>query len=75
MKKIIMQLDELSCPSCLQKIQRAVEAEPGVDSVKVLFNAGKVKANFDEGQTSSEQLFDAVKNQGYEVLSVKVREV
>ena len=47
MKKIIMQLDTLACPSCMQKIEHAVSQQPGVSNTKVLFNASKIKANFD----------------------------
>lgn len=76
-KKIIMQLDELTCPSCLTKIETAVKNTPGVngDSVKVLFNSGKVKAEFDDGQTSAENLSSLVAGLGYEVESTKVKDI
>ena len=45
--KIIMQLGTLTCPSCMTKIEKAVANHDGVENVKVLFNASKVKANFD----------------------------
>lgn len=62
-----MQLDQLTCPSCLTKIEGAVKQQPGVSNVKVLFNAGKVKADFDDTQTSADQLSDVVTKLGYEV--------
>lgn len=42
MSKIIMKLDELSCPSCLAKIEGVMTGTKGVISAKVLFNASKV---------------------------------
>ena len=49
MEKAILQLETLSCPSCMQKIEGAVKSVNGVDkdSIKVLFNSSKVKTNFD----------------------------
>ncbi len=73
MSKAILQLDALSCPSCMQKIQGALEKQAGVTTVKVLFNAAKVKADFDDGQISADQLANTVTDLGYEVKSVKVK--
>ena len=49
MQKAVIQLETLSCPSCMQKIENAVKGLNGVnqDSLKVLFNASKVKVDFD----------------------------
>ncbi|WP_040538134.1 heavy-metal-associated domain-containing protein [Lentilactobacillus parafarraginis] len=73
MSKAILQLDALSCPSCMQKIQGALEKQAGVDTVKVLFNAAKVKTEFDADQVSADQLSNVVTDLGYEVKSVKVK--
>ncbi|TLQ17476.1 heavy-metal-associated domain-containing protein [Lentilactobacillus parafarraginis] len=73
MSKAILQLDALSCPSCMQKIQGALEKQAGVDTVKVLFNAAKVKTEFDADQVSADQLSNVVSDLGYEVKSVKVK--
>ncbi|WP_315305495.1 cation transporter, partial [Enterococcus devriesei] len=51
MKKMIIQLGTLTCPSCMQKIENAVSQQKGVGNVKVLFNASKVKADFQAEQT------------------------
>ncbi|MDO1604797.1 cation transporter [Lactobacillus sp. YT155] len=71
--KIIMQLDELSCPSCLQKIEAGVGHLSGVNTTKVLFNASKVKVDFNESLIDQEKLIDTVTNLGYEVKEVKVK--
>ncbi|HRL52519.1 MAG TPA: metal-binding protein, partial [Enterococcus aquimarinus] len=44
MQKATIQLETLSCPSCLQKIENAMKGLNGIDkdSVKVLFNSSKV---------------------------------
>lgn len=54
MKKATIQLETLTCPSCIQKIDNAVKSLEGVDkeSVNVLFNSSKVKLNFDDEKIS-----------------------
>ena len=43
MKKVMMKLSGMTCPSCLTKIEKAVDSLDGTDQIKVLFNAGKLK--------------------------------
>ena len=75
MEKAILQLETLSCPSCMHKIEGAVKSVNGVDkdSIKVLFNYSKVKANFDSAVTSIEEIQKAIENVGYPVLKTKVK--
>ena len=77
MQKATIQLETLSCPSCLQKIDNAVKGLDGVekDSVKVMFNASKVKADFDEAVTTIENIENAIENLGYPVTKSKVKAV
>ncbi|MBG9983222.1 heavy-metal-associated domain-containing protein [Aerococcaceae bacterium DSM 111020] len=75
MSKAVLNLETLTCPSCMQKIEGASKALKGVDadSVKVLFNASKVKLDFDESQVSIEEIEKAIENLGYEVLKSNVK--
>lgn len=75
MEKVILQLGALTCPSCMQKIEAGVASQPGVKNVKVLFNASKVKAEIDSAATSGEQLKSVIEKLGYDVQSVKVKEL
>lgn len=77
MKKVTIQLETLSCPSCLQKIENAVKKVTGVekDSVEVLFNASRVRTNFDASTVTVEQIEQAIEALGYEVLRSKVKAV
>ena len=70
MKKASIQLETLTCPSCAQKIENAVKATAGADkeSVKVLFNASKVKFDYDEEKASINDFVKAIEKMGYEVL-------
>lgn len=75
MKTTTIQLETLTCPSCLQKIENAVKVLDGVekDSINVLFNSSRVKLNFDEELVSIEDIQASITKLGYEVLKTRVR--
>ena len=75
MKKATLQLEPLACPSCLQKIENAVKGLDGVntDSVKVLFNASKVRVDFDQEAIQLEAIGKAIEDLGYQVLKAKAK--
>ncbi len=66
MKKATIKLETLGCPSCTIKIENALRGLEGVDkeSVKVLFNASKVKLNFDDNKVTIAKIEDAILKQG-----------
>lgn len=70
MKKTTIQLETLSCQSCLQKINNAVKGLDGVDkdSVNVMFNASKVKLNFDDQKLDIKDIENAIQSLGYDVI-------
>ena len=70
MKKTI-QMEELVCPMCAQKIETALRKAPGVISATVLYNASKAKVEFDETQTSLEELMRVITALGYEIVREK----
>ncbi|SFH51954.1 heavy-metal-associated domain-containing protein [Pisciglobus halotolerans] len=72
MSKAVFQLEPLTCPSCIKKIETTLNKTNGVESVKVLFNSGKVKTQFDESSIQAEELSKILTNLGYPVLSSKV---
>ncbi|MDD2560744.1 MAG: heavy-metal-associated domain-containing protein [Eubacteriales bacterium] len=75
MKKATLHLDALTCPSCVMKISNAVKGLAGVDkdSVNVLFNASKVKVDFDEAQLSAVDIEKSITTLGYDVKKVQVK--
>ena len=75
MKRATLQLETLTCPSCMQKIENATKALNGVDkeSVKVMFNSSKVKLDFDDEKVSIEDVEKAITAMGYEVLKSQVK--
>ncbi|HHQ1576043.1 MAG: heavy-metal-associated domain-containing protein [Staphylococcus haemolyticus] len=75
MQKAVIQLETLSCPSCMQKIENAVKGLNGInqDSLKVLFNASKVKVDFDSEMITVNDIKKAIEDLGYPVVKSKVK--
>lgn len=72
MKKIELQLEPLSCPSCIKRIEKTMNKEKGVQDAKVLFNSSKVKAMFDESVVEADHLTEIIEKLGYPVKKTKV---
>lgn len=75
MQQAVIQLEPLACPSCMQKIENAVKRLNGIqpDSVKVMFNASKVKTAFESGAITVGEIEKAIEDLGYPVIKSKVR--
>lgn len=75
MKKATLQLETLTCPSCLQKIDKALKGLEGVekDTVNVLFNSSKVKLNYNDEVVELTEIEKAITSLGYEVLKSQAR--
>lgn len=67
MKKTI-QMEELVCPMCAQKIETALQKAPGVVSASVLYNVSKAKVEFDETKTNVDELVKVITGLGYVVI-------
>lgn len=67
MKKTI-QMEELVCPMCAQKIETALKKADGVISASVLYNASKAKVEFDETIISADELCRIITGLGYVVI-------
>jgi copper chaperone CopZ len=75
MQKAVIQLETLSCPSCMQKIENAVKGLNGInkESLKVLFNSSKVKVDFDSETLAIGDIEKAIEDLGYPVIKSKVK--
>lgn len=75
MKSATIQLETLTCPSCMLKIEGALKTLEGIhkDSAKVSFNTSKVKLDFDEDKISIEDIEGAINKVGYDVIKSKVK--
>lgn len=75
MQQANIQLETLTCPSCLQKIENGVGKLNGIDkdSLKVMFNASRVKVDFDGDALSIEEIEKSIQDLGYEVKRSRVK--
>ncbi len=64
--KTLLRSQELSCPSCVAKIEKALKGREGVDDAKVYFNTGRIEVQHDPERISAEDLIKAVQEVGYE---------
>jgi copper chaperone len=71
MKNKTYQLETLTCPGCVLKIEGAVKSIKGVNEVQVLFNASKVKVNFDESLVDDNEIRKTIERVGFDVLGEK----
>jgi copper chaperone CopZ len=63
--KTILRSQELSCPSCVAKIERALTALNGVEMAKVHFTTGRIEVQHDPDTVSAEKLVETVRSVGY----------
>ena len=75
MQKATIQIETLTCPSCMQKIENGVKSLDGVDkkNIKVLFNSSKVKVEYDDEKVSIKDIENAIDKLGYEVKKSQVK--
>jgi len=66
MKKTLLRSQELSCPSCVAKIEKALKTIDGVAEARVYFNTGKIEVQHDPQKVKSQDLVQAVKSVGYD---------
>ena len=71
MTKKTYQLETVSCPSCIAKIEGMLKKTDGITESEVLFNTSRVKVAFDESALSADGVKDKIEKLGYKVLAVK----
>jgi copper chaperone len=71
MKTATFQLEQLTCPSCIKKIETALGNKDGVTEVKVLFTSSKVKASYDENTVDSADVGKIISDLGFQILNNK----
>lgn len=76
MKKATLQLETLTCPSCMTKIEAALKGLEGVnkDTLSVSFNTSKAKVDFDENRLSLEAIIRRITELGYEVKKAQAKD-
>ncbi|MGM7636391.1 copper ion binding protein [Bacillus sp. Hm123] len=74
MKQVTLNVQGMSCGSCVNKIEGNVGKLNGVESVKVQFSEGKVDVTFNESAVDLGEIKAAIKATGYEVMEESAKE-
>lgn len=63
--KTILRSTELTCPSCIAKIEKALKSLEGVVDAQVHFNTGRIEVEHDAKRVNADELVAVVKSVGY----------
>lgn len=66
-RREMIMLSGLNCPTCAAKLEKAVRATPGVTEAKVIFGAGSLNVEYDAAVVSYEKIADVVSRMGLAV--------
>jgi len=66
MNETLLQVDGMSCASCIRHIDHALCEIPGVAKVDVKLREGTVLVTHDTTNASADSLIDALRDAGYE---------
>jgi copper chaperone CopZ len=64
--KTQLRSQNLSCPSCVAKIEKALTSQEGVQSAKVHFNTGRIEVEHNPELVEAGELVKSVRSVGYE---------
>lgn len=70
-KKVVLMLENLSCPDCAAKIGYALKHSKGVSDAEVLYTTSKVKIVYDPKLTKVENFVKIIEDIGYGVREIK----
>ena len=63
--RTLLRSDELSCPSCVPKIEKALLALPGVIKAEVKFSSGRIEVEHDPALSDAAALVNSIAKTGY----------
>jgi copper chaperone CopZ len=70
-KKVVLMLENLSCPDCAAKIGTVLKHSKGVSGVEVLYTTSKVRIVYDPVLTKVENFVKIIEDIGYGVKEIK----
>lgn len=68
MPKKELKVEGMSCGHCKAAVEAALKTLDGVNEVEVRLDSGTVVVDYQEGALAEEELMEAVKNAGYQVV-------
>lgn len=71
MTDITLQLEQLTCPSCMKKITDTVNDLKGVERTKVLFDSSKARVSYIEEKISERDIISKIEEIGYSAQKIQ----
>ena len=71
MNQTTLQLEKLTCPSCMQKITNTLNNLIGVENTKFLFDRNKARVFYDGALISEEDIVREIIEIGYDAKKIK----
>lgn len=66
MSQITLQIEKLTCPSCMKTIIQTTNKLKGVESTKILFDSSKARITFNEKIITEAEIMDNIVKMGYQ---------
>lgn len=70
MKRQMIMLENLNCPSCAAKLEHAAKKLPGMKAAKVAFGTGSLTIEFDESVLTEGVIRETIKQHGLGVATI-----
>ncbi len=70
MKRQMIMLDNLNCPTCAAKIEKAAQKLPGMKEAKISFGSGSLTVEYDESVLQEQAITDMIQKHGVGVATV-----
>lgn len=66
----MIMLQNLNCPTCAAKLEKAASALPGMKSARVSFAAGSLTVKFDPNVLSEDRIVALANQMGVDVINI-----
>ena len=63
--RTLLRSEDLSCPSCVPKLEKALLALPGVTKAEVKFASGRIEVEHDPALSDAAALISSIAKVGY----------
>jgi len=64
--KTLLRSRDLTCPSCVARLEQALGAVEGVERARVHFTTGRIEVDHDPARVGADDLAKVVRASGYE---------
>lgn len=70
MKRQMIMLENLNCPVCASKIEKAAQKLPGMKEARISFGTGALKVEYDESVLQESAIREAVRQHGVAIATI-----